>query len=71
MERIVKGGFPRIMVKIHKLDVKQEQGFSQYSIKNMMKVKKSNPLKTEHSGLRETGRYSNEIQGVPIDVFAK
>lgn len=85
METQVKGGFPRIVVEIGKLDSKKEQGFSTnkiYSIKNMMTTKPNAPIAVgpkntvniiSHINGSQIGGNKKEVRinGIPLSVFAK
>lgn len=75
MEYVVKGGFPRIYVEIRKLDSKKEQGFTQYSIKNIMKMKTKHfePLQINVSRgnvvQSEDIQMEKMINGIPISFI--
>jgi len=77
-----KGGFPRFYVNIDKKDHKSELGFSNTNIKSiseLMKQKKNkiigiNSVKNQINivgggNKEETGKCSDEINGIPISVI--
>lgn len=65
-----KGGFPRIYVYIDKKEKKEEQGFGIKSIKDMMKIKKTNSigLQQKIQTLNIVGG-SDNINGIPISMI--
>ena len=76
MEYIVKGGFPRIQVKINKIEEKHEQGFgnNKISLKNIMKNKSSNTMSIGPNNKSNfikilDGGSNKTINGVPIDIL--
>jgi hypothetical protein len=85
MEFPVKGGYPRIVVKIQKLDAKKEQGFSGhkvYSLKSMMSTNTKAPLMLGpkksvnvishiNGALIGGEKTEKRINGIPLSVFVK
>lgn len=71
----VKGGFPRIMIKQHKLIEKKEKGFS-LSLRTMQKLKQDNPItietESEHLNIIDGGSNVKKkvyIKGIPLDIL--
>lgn len=71
---IINGGFPRIKIKINKLEQKQEQGFSKIlSINDILNNKNNNNKKLSIiNTVPEINIINNRvINGIDIDLFAK